>query len=423
MNDLYYNIIIIVLVLILFLAYILIAYFYSSYSNYKEDVDDNFEKTKNYINLNISKLDNNIRSSINENNTRIKNTSNTINDLNTKITRVDLKGKDNYDEVKNSINTTNTNLLNYNNKLTSNELNLKQFDNNLKQFFQYKTNGTTINQSIYEYQFGVSPNLSLDFLRNINAVSGMSVNTNNTTNNNFRLCDNNLTKNCMDLNIDNNGLNIFPSSINTNSTSNIYIYDKNKTKILAKFDLDKKGIYLGGDGENAGLYIQESNVYVKNLNLLSPTINYSNENKLLYDKTKKGQIQTFNIYPYEFNDINTTTLITGIYQITRGVESPPLNTIIINFKSSNDIPAGTIITFNIPELSNTSTIDKSISTFETFPSGISTSIILNTKNIRMINTGTILKNINIRIKATSEDLMIIDSYNETLITNIINMNI
>jgi len=53
MNDLYYNIIIIVLVLVLFLAYILIAYFYTSYSNYKEDVDVNFEKTKNYINLNI----------------------------------------------------------------------------------------------------------------------------------------------------------------------------------------------------------------------------------------------------------------------------------------------------------------------------------------------------------------------------------
>ena len=54
MIDLYYNIIIIVLVLVLFLAYILIAYFYTSYSNYKVDVDDNFEKTKNYINTSIS---------------------------------------------------------------------------------------------------------------------------------------------------------------------------------------------------------------------------------------------------------------------------------------------------------------------------------------------------------------------------------
>ena len=83
------------LLIVLFLAYILIAYFYTSYSNYKEDVDDNFEKTKNYINTSISKIDNNIKSSINENNIKITNTSNYISDINTKVNRTNLKISDN----------------------------------------------------------------------------------------------------------------------------------------------------------------------------------------------------------------------------------------------------------------------------------------------------------------------------------------
>lgn len=419
MNDLYYNIIIIVLILVLFLAYILIAYFYSSYNNYKDDVDDNFEKTKNYINSSVSTLDNNIKTSVNENNIKINNTSNTINDINYRINSVDTKHVNNYDELNRSLNTTNNNITELDTKISSNDLNLRQFDNSIKQFIQFKNNGTTINDAIYNYQFGVSPNLSLDLLRNITAISGMTINTNNTANNNFRLCDNNSDKNCMDMNVDNNALNIFPT-IGNNSTSNIYIYDKTKTKIIAKFDLDNKGIYLGGDGENAGVFIQDSNVFVKNLNLIST--DYSKQ-KTIYDKKNKGQLQSYNTYPYNYDDINTKTEITGIYLILRGSEIPPLNIIIINFKVSNDIPAGTSITFNIPELSNTSVTDIPLKTFETFPSGLLTSLNLNTKNIKLITSAIINKDVNIRIKITSVDFTIIDSYTEQQITNIIKTNI
>ena len=194
MNDLYYNIIIIVLVLVLFLAYILIAYFYTSYSNYKGDVDDNFEKTKNYINTSISKIDDNIRSSITENNNKINNTSNYINEINKKVSRVELKSEDNNNENKKSINNFNLDLNNTKSQLSSNGENLNKFDTNIKQFIQFKSNGTTINEAIYKYQFGVSPNLSLDLLRNVNAISGMTIETDNISN--FRLCDKN--KNCMD---------------------------------------------------------------------------------------------------------------------------------------------------------------------------------------------------------------------------------
>ena len=413
MIDLYYNIIIIVLVLVLFLAYILIAYFYTSYSNYKVDVDDNFEKTKNYINTSISKIDNNIISSITENNIKINNTSNYISDINTRVNRFNLKSDDNYTELKNSINNYNSNLNNTNLKLSSNETNINKFDTNIKQFFQYKSNGTTINDAIYNYQFGVSPNLSLDFLRNVNAISGMTIETDNISN--FRLCDKN--KNCMDMNINNGGLNIFPTNFSSNTTDNILIYDKNKEKVLAKFDLKNRGIYLGGEGENAGMYIQNSNVYIKKINLLND--NYSSV-KTLYDKKNKGQIQSYNTYPFELDDINNKTEINGIYSIIKGTETPPQNEIIFNFKCSNDIPSGTTLFFTIQELSNTSTTDIIITSFETIPASIISSVILNTNIIKVITSTIIYKDRNYRIKIKSQDLTINTIYTEPTITNIIN---
>ena len=416
MNDLYYNIIIIVLVLVLFLAYILIAYFYTSYSNYKEDVDDTFEKTKNYINTSISKIDDNIRSSITENNTKINNTSNYISDINRKINRVDLKTEDNYAEFKNSINNYNSNLNKTNLLIDSNTINLNKFDNNIKHYFQYKSNGETLNQSIYNYQFGAIPNLSLDLLRNVNAISGMTIETDNTSN--FRLCDKN--KNCMDMNIDNGSFNIFPTNFTSNNTENIFIYDKKKEKILAKFDLKNRGIYLGGDGEDAGMYINDSNVYVKKINIINNSGNYSSD-KTLYDKTKIGQTQSYNTYPFELNDINNRTEIYGIYTIIRGLEpQTPQNEIIFNFKSSNDIPSGTTLSFNIQELSNTSSSDIIIINIESIPTSIS-SAILNTNNIKVITSAIITKDSNYRIKIRSADLTIDNHiYTEPNITNIIN---
>jgi len=420
MNDLYYNIIIIVLVLVIFLAYILIAYFYSSYNNYKDDVDDNFEKTKNYINSTISKIDNNIRSSINENDIKIKNTSNQINDIDSKINRVDLKHKDNYNDVSSSIKTTNIDLNNLNTRLTSNDINLNKFDTNLKQFVQYKSNGTTINDAIYNYNFGVSTNLSMDLLRNVNAISGMTIETDNLNNNNFKLCDK--TKNCMEMNI-NNGLNIFPTPSSTstpNNTNNIYIYDKTKKNVIAKFDLENKGVYLGGDGENAGMFIKDGDVYVKKINILNG--DYASI-KSVYDKSKKGQMQTFNTYPLDLTDINYKTEITGIYVINRGTETPPINTIIINFKSSNDIPVGTNIIFNIPELSNIET-NQSIPSPETSPLSILSSVSLDTDNIKIITSSLILKDTNIRIKLSSVLFTIDDAdKTETTITNFINLRL
>ena len=428
MNDLYYNIIIIVLVLVLFLAYILIAYFYNSYNNYKEDVDDNFDRTKNYINSTMTKIDTNIRTSVNENNNKITNTCNYINDINSKVNRLDLRTNDNYDTLNRNINSANSNINNTNinlnttnSNLLNNQINLNKFDTNLKQFFQYKSNGTTINDAIFNYQFGVgvSSNFSLDLLRSVNAISGMTVQTDNT--NNFRLCDKSSNQNCMDMSIDNQGLNIFPTSSTLNSnntTNNIYIYDKTKTNIIAKFDLANKGIYLGGGGENAGMYIKDSNVYIKKLNVIN---NDSYANITNFNKTLKGQPQTYTSYPFDFTDINYQTQITGIYSIIRGqgTTAPIQNILIINFKSSDNLQIGQRLSFDIPELNNPDT-NYSITTIEQYPANLVGSVILDPAKITITTLSKIDKNISYRIKITSDKLTINTLFTEPVITNIIN---
>lgn len=419
MIDLYYNIIIIVLVLVLFLAYILIAYFYTSYSNYKVDVDDNFEKTKNYINTSISKIDNNIISSITENNIKINNTSNYISDINTRVNRFNLKSDDNYTELKNSINNYNSNLNNTNLKLSSNETNINKFDTNIKQFFQYKSNGTTINDAIYNYQFGVSPNLSLDFLRNVNAISGMTIETDNISN--FRLCDKN--KNCMDMNIDNGGLNIFPTNFSSNTTDNILIYDKNKEKVLAKFDLKNRGIYLGGEGEDAGMYIHDSNVYIKNIQVLVDGATYT-QKKFPYDKSINNPYQLYTNYPMDITDFQKDLLpkITGIYSIIKGTKDDPNNTIIFNFMSSGTIPIENSFIFYVNELSGDITkpnVSIATNLIETTNINIVTANILESNYIQIKQSTIIQPYYNYRIKIKSSDIIIDPKFTESTITNVI----
>jgi hypothetical protein len=193
-----------------------------------------------------------------------------------------------------------------------------------------------MNEAIYKYQFTVplSQSFSLDIMKNMNATAGMTVET--KPGENFKICDKN--KNCMDMNIE-NGLNIYPSSPvsqTINNVNNIYLYDKTKTKVLANFDLENNAIFLGSNGEDAGMYIKGSNVYLKNLNFING--NFA-DSKTLFNKNLIGVPQTYNTYPFNINDIYNKTKITGIYSITKGTDGTnPQNVLIINFKSSNDIP-------------------------------------------------------------------------------------
>jgi len=329
MNETFYNITILILVIILFLAYVIIAYFYSSYNTYKEDVDNNFEKTKDYINSSISTLDTNFKTSIKE----INNNSNTINDINTRINRIDLKYKDDYDELKKTI--------------------------------------------------------SLE-------------KTPNTT----KICDNEIIKNCIDLNISSNGFNIYPST-STNNINNLNIYNKNKDKIIAKVEMNNNQIYIGGDGENAGLYIKDDNVYMKKLNLIST--NYSSP-KILYDKSRISQTNNFNTYPLVFNDFIDIKELSGTYVLTyKKLSIPNFFDLALNFKSSKDIPTGSTISINIPEISITSTDFTISSSFTSIPSFIS-NIRFEKNNLILNNSTTIKANTNIYINFNTSRLILIDAY-------------
>jgi len=428
MNELFYNIIIIVIILVLFLAFILIAYFYSSYNNYKDDVDTNFSKTKEYINKTVVALDNNIKTSIQNNNDKINNTSNYIFDINNRVNRTDLRSTDNYNELRSSISNTNLNISNFNTRLTSNSDNLNRFDNGLKQFFKFNAGNpaTTINQALFDYQFQVGTNiLSLDLLRKVNAIAGITINTDTTAgvNNNLSVCDIS-TSNCIDMNVDTNGFNIYPRT--TGGLSNLNIYNKSKNKVIAKFDTNTNEIYLGGSGEDAGMLVKDNNVYIKEnrLNLLKDGSLYGDV-KTVYNKNNRGTPQTFNTYQVSFADTHTTNSITGIYSITAGTTgTPPPFTIIINFKASYNIPSNTNITINIPELTPT-LLDKQILTgTETSISGLlgTNGLVLSGNNLKLTTSAIIPANQNIRIKTTSGDYVVDTTrYPEPVISNVFSL--
>ena len=416
MYDIYYNLIIIVIIIVLFLAYILIGYFYNNYKENKENVYDNLRKTTRYINKTNDTLSSNITSSINKTDNVKTELVNRINGLGTNLLNIDTR------VLYNTSNASNLNL-----KFINDSNNLNNFDTKLKNYFQYKDGATVINQKLFDYTFTTNtPNLSLDMITKITAISGMTVKT--TDENTMRICDNDRSanSNCIEMNIINGNFNIYPSSIPNNNVSNISFYNKNKAGVLAKFDLANSNIYLGGSDDNAALFIHESNVYVKNINFLKSDAKYSEiATNINYDKTLNNPSQSYNNYAYNTNDIiNFNTLnknynaitINGIYTIIKSTDltKPNNNTLIINFKSLSIIPNAKTITILIDELSNTSPLNQSLTTTSEYTSPNAT---LNVKNITLTITKEIPKNTNVRLTFTDEKLAIPASYTEEYITN------
>ena len=406
MYDIYYNLIIIVIIIVLFLAYILIGYFYNNYKENKENVYDNLRKTTRYINKTNDTLSSNITSSINKTDNVKTELVNRINGLGTNLLNIDTRVL---------YNTSNASNLNF--KFINDSNNLTNLDTNLKNYFQYKDGATVINQKLFDYTFTTNtPNLSLDMITKITAISGMTVKT--TDENTMRICDNDPSANCIEMNIINGNFNIYPSSIPNNNVNNISFFNKNKAGVLAKFDLVNSNIYLGGSDDNAALFIHESNVYVKNINFLKSGAKYSDiATNINYDKTLNNPSQPYNNYAYDTDDIiNFNTLnyntINGIYTI---IKASPNNTLIINFKSLSIIPNAKTITISIVELSNTLT-NQSLTNTSTNLS-INDVAILNAKNITLTTKAEIQKNTNVRLTFIDEKLAIPASYTEATITN------
>jgi hypothetical protein len=209
----------------------------------------------------------------------------------------------------------------------------------------------------------------------------------------------------MDVNADGD-FNIYPDNINV---SNINIYNKNKLKVLAKFDLNSNNIYLGRNDENAGMVINESNVFVKNINFLKTGSNYA-------DAINRNDIYQ----PYSINEINKLfSSINGIYTIIKstGSENPPVNTLIINFQPKFDIAVAKTLTIPIHELNNTATASSSISITNDSATQFGATANLTLKNISLTTTAVIAKNTNIRIKLVDAKITVAATYTEPYITN------
>ncbi len=337
MNEILNTIILIIIIVVLIIAYILISYFYKSYDENKQLVNYNFKKTANYINdtnntisSNISVLNNKTSSYDSQINLISSYTTSNVNNLNS-----------NFNIYKATLDPQITNL----------NSNLTNFDSGLKNYVNFKINNNSINDKIYSYQFGVNCNLTMELLRNIDVMSGMTIRTNNERL--FRVCDNANNCNCIDLNVNNGNFNIYPSSTNNNTINNLNIMTSNKDKVLANFNFNQKSIYLGGAGEDAGLFINESNVYVKNLNLMKSGSQYA-DTKSIYDfNTPLPANNTFK-YDYDRLSKSRPIRILGNYTINATTVSGVTTTRLdILLKSKYDIPSGTPISFEIFELNST----------------------------------------------------------------------
>lgn len=408
MTDTIFYVVIIFIVIILFLAYLLLAYFYNSYDIYTVSTNDNFIKTKDYINNTIKILDTNM-------NTLNSNTNN-------KYTAI-------IDSIKNDntlkINNLNSNIVAINSNsaiiqsnITTNSNNINKFDTNIKQYIEFKDNNNNINEAIFNHTFSTIPNLSLNILRNVTAISGMTIKTDINNSNQFRICDNNINSpKCIDMAVSGDSFNIYSSDIQSN-VNNIKFLGKNK-KTLANFDLANNNIYLGGDETSAPLFINSNNeIFFKSINILSNNVNYL-ENKQYYNKLGLPT-QTFNTYKYDINDIINSkqyinnNLINGLYNIYKGAIT---NTIIINLKIKTIIPMSSTVIFDIDEIANT-TSNISLS-FTELPSSVYINTVkLNTKTISLTFKAEVPINTNIKIKITDASLALLPTYTETFISNV-----
>jgi hypothetical protein len=414
MNDTVFYIILILIVVLLFLAYLLIAYFYNSYDTYKIKTNDNFTKTKDYINNTTKTLDTNMTTlNINTNNKYAAIIDNIKNENNIKFNKID-----------SNLLLVSSNNFKLESNITSNTTNLNNFDRNIKQYIEFKDNNNNINEAIFNHTFGAIPNLSLNIIRNITAISGMTIKTDELNSNQFRICDNDITStNCIDMSVKNGIFNIYPSDIQNNNVNNLKISAKNKNT-LANFDLTNNNIYLGGEGENASLFIDSNNKpYVKELNFLTNNTKY-NDVKQVYDITNVPT-QTYNTFKYSNNNIidlyknNFDNSVPGMYTIFKGTP----NTIILNLKfKSSYIDNSSIINITIDELLNTEnnitpTIITETIDINTFINSIKLN--LNKITITFKSSATMpANNSNIRIKLSSDKFTIPASYTDASISNI-----
>jgi len=344
MSGILITIILIVIIIVLIIAYVLLSYFYNSYDDNKKLVNFNFKKTANYINDNIT---------------------NSISAIDIKTKEIDSKFNLTTATVNSNVKDMSSNLNNYKSiidpKIDLLDSNISNYDNAIKYYVNFKNNNNIINDKLYNYKFDVTPNLSMELLRNIDIISGMTIRTDNDKL--FRFCDRTNASNCIDLTVNNGNFNIYPSSTGNNGINNLNIMTSNKNKVLANINFAQKSIYLGGAGEDAGLFINESNVYAKNLHLMKTGTNYSDPKNVYAFNSSATNHNTFK-YDYDRLIRDNLTRIIGNYTINPTLSGSTITSIRIDvlLKSRVAIPAGTAISFEVFEFKTSDTVPPTVIT-------------------------------------------------------------
>jgi len=295
--------------IILLIIIAVILYFMVDYFKYKDNVDESIKTNTDEINNNFNLTTSNIT-------------------IASKI--IDKK----YSAVTKGITSSLNNIETKTNMISSN---LDNFDNGLKKYFNFTDNtNTPINDKLFKHTFSsINPNLNL--ISKVTALSGITINSSPSliNSNNFRICDNNSLNNCINLNVFNGNFNITPE----NSTNNLIINNANN-KPMANFDMANNNIYLGAGDDSAALFINNSNIYMKNLNIINDPTNASFSYKT--SASSKLDINTIN---------NLTNTIIAAYTIEKTADNNSSN-IVIKLLSYNTIVAGSKIIINIPEITN-----------------------------------------------------------------------
>jgi len=331
MGGILITIILIILLIVLIIAFVLLSYFYNAYDENKKLTNFNFKKTANYINDNIT---------------------GSISAIDVKAKEIDSKFNLTNATVQSNVNVISSNLNNYklltDPKINLIDSNISNYDNAIKNYVNFKIDNNAINEKLYNYKFGVTPNLSMELLRNIDVISGMTIKTD--ADKLFRFCDKTNASNCIDLTVSEGNFNIYPTPTGTNGVNNLNIMTSNKEKVLANFNFNNKSIYLGGAGEDAGLFINESNIYAKNLHLMKSGAKYADP-KVIYEINKANPAYNTFKYDYERLAKDRLTRIMGNYTLNPTVSGSTVTVRLdILLKSRVEIPAGTAIEIEVFEL-------------------------------------------------------------------------
>lgn len=268
---------------ILFIIMIgVIMYLVYDYMQYKDNIDKSFDITTKHVNDSFAKVSENIDEAQN----KIQLANNDIHSVSLKTDAV-MNSFDTFrgnytntlEDIDYNFNLSEQYYRNLNRNLQENKASLNAFGSNLqasqavskslddfdtalKKYFKFSENDQAIvNNKLFQHTFsGINPNLEL--LSQVHTASGLTITTplDKVNNKNLRICNSN--RNCINMNVDDNTFNISPENLN-----NLVVNSKNNNA-LATFDLQNDSIYFGGSDLNAPMFIQNSNLYLNNLNFI-----------------------------------------------------------------------------------------------------------------------------------------------------------